>query len=603
MRARDSGADDTSSAPESPAEPGPTKRRHRRLFLVAGLCGATIVLGIVWIAVTGLVARSKLEAARAALPELRHALFTGDLGRAQRLSADIRADADSAHALVSGPAWWVGANLPLGTPLRTTRTIAGAVDDLAASGLPAVIELSRTLHSATLHHGHSIAIPPLASAQRVVTQADAATATALSRVSDEQSATWFGPIDRVREAFAKQLSTLRTDLSTADHALRTALPMLGQDGLRRYFIGFENEAESRGLGGLPGAFAVVTVDHGKVRFTAFGNDDSLKGVRADVDLGSDYQARYGSADPTGVFQNSDIGPDFRDAARIWAAMWEKKSGQRVDGAIALDPTALGYLLRETGPAPLSPGGEVSADNVVALTQQTQYSTFTDAGKRKNFVVDVARAISTHIMTGRGSPSELVKAFAHAARDRRLVVWSADRAEEAWLVESRFAGALPSGAGPVTGFTVTNAAGSKLDYYLDRTMTYTRSGCAGGSPSTAILTLTNNAPRSGLPPYVTIRADKPAYRTRPGDNRVIVTYYGTPGAHVTSATLDGKMTPVAIGREHGLLTVSIAIELPVQHTRRFSLTLGEPPTHGSLQTIVQPGVREETVHTAMPARCS
>ena len=46
-------------------------------------------------------------------------------------------------------------------------------------------------------------------------------------------------------------------------------------------------------------------------------------------------------------------------------MWKKKSGQQVTGAIAIDPTALSYLLQVTGPATLPDGEVVSADNVVA----------------------------------------------------------------------------------------------------------------------------------------------------------------------------------------------------------------------------------------------
>ena len=35
---------------------------------------------------------------------------------------------------------------------------------------------------------------------------------------------------------------------------------------------------------------------------------------------------------------------------------------------------------------------------------------------------------------------------------------------------------PTRAGPFSGFTVVNSLGSKLDYYLDRSMTYQRNGC-------------------------------------------------------------------------------------------------------------------------------
>ncbi len=119
--------------------------------------------------------------------------------------------------------------------------------------------------------------------------------------------------------------------------------MLGESGVKRYFVGFLNDAEARGIGGLPGAFAILTVDHGKLAFTHFESDSALDGISAKVDLGSDYAAAYGRDDPTDLYINSDVSPDFTDAAQIWASMWEQQSGEKVDGAIALDPTALSYL--------------------------------------------------------------------------------------------------------------------------------------------------------------------------------------------------------------------------------------------------------------------
>ncbi len=54
--------------------------------------------------------------------------------------------------------------------------------------------------------------------------------------------------------------------------------MLGAQGTRRYMMAFENNAEARGLGGLPGAYAILRADHGKVSFERFGTDNDFAGL-------------------------------------------------------------------------------------------------------------------------------------------------------------------------------------------------------------------------------------------------------------------------------------------------------------------------------------
>jgi uncharacterized protein DUF4012 len=62
---------------------------------------------------------------------------------------------------------------------------------------------------------------------------------------------------------------------TAD--MRDEAPMLGAQSPRRYLVVFQNTAEARGTGGLPGAFAALTIHQGQLRFETFGTDTMLAG--------------------------------------------------------------------------------------------------------------------------------------------------------------------------------------------------------------------------------------------------------------------------------------------------------------------------------------
>ena len=247
---------------------------------------------------------------------------------------------------------------------------------------------------------------------------------------------------------------------------------------------------------------------GKIRFERFESDTALDKVRTNLQLGSEYSQRYGSADPANTYANSTISPDFTDAARIWAAMWQRATGERIDGAIAIDPTTISYLLEVTGPATTSDGERITADNVVPLTQKTLYQRFPDTERRKAFLIDIATGISRRLLAAHASPA-LIKAAMKGSTQRRLLLWSADPALEAQLRSTSLGGVLDAGQQPFVGFTTVNAAGGKLDYYLHRSLTYRRS-CDSGVRSTATFTLKNEVPGGRLPGYVTLRADRPSY---------------------------------------------------------------------------------------------
>lgn len=579
----------------------PRTRRQRVYSLIGWATLAVGVLALVWVVVTGLIARNRLEHVRAQLSQLRSALSAGDLAKAQTLAAQIRDDAHTAHVLTTGPAWWVASGIPfLGSPLDTSRIIAAQADQVGQRVLPGVVQLVRQVEHGRPVHGSTVDLDSVAQLLPQLQDSAGAVHSAVQHV-EAASPSWLPFVSSARSSVLTQLDRLDGELTGASRSAGLLLPMLGRSGPQRYFIGFLNEAESRGLGGIPGAFAIVTADHGRITFEKFGTDDDLKGVRARVDLGPDYLARYRQDDPLGTFQNSDVSPDFRDAAAIWASVWQQKTGQRIDGAIAVDPAALSYLLRVTGSARLADGSKVTADNVVALTQQRQYSLFAENTPRENaerkaYLVGVAKAVSGRLTHG-GDARELVKALSRAARERRLLVWSAQPDLEQQLIDANWAGAVvPPPAGALAGFTVNNASGGKIDYYVHRTMTYQRDGCGAGGGATAVLTLRNAAPSSGLPSYVTTRLDPAPPGSGPGSELLIVTYYATPGATIQQVELDGASITVAPAPERGLVTATVRVELAAGATRTVRIRLGEPAAAGPLTVLRQPGVQPFAVTT-------
>ncbi len=584
---------------QSPADEDRVPPRTGRLgrYLLVAVLGV-LVVGAAWIAVTAVLAKHQLSTAQSAAARARTLISDGDVAGATDAAATVARSAHAAHVYTTGPAWWIASEIPyLGRPLASVRICAASADTV---GNDVLVPLARSVDglrlSGLVNHG-TVDIAPILSAAPVLARADLTLTHTAQDVDARPAHTWLPIVDSSTDRYARTVDALAAQVAGLDRAASVLPDMLGNSGTRRYFVGLENEAESRGLGGIPGAFAIVTADHGTLSFTRFESDTVLYNVRTGLDLGAEYARRYSGAAPWDTYPNSTISPDFRDAAQIWAAMWQKYSGQHIDGAVAVDPTAISYLLKVTGSAGLADGTQVTSGNVVALTQQTLYSKFPDTAQRKQYLIEIASAISHTVLSAHGS-SSLIHAAARAASERRLVVWSASSTDEDVLRETSIAGTLEPEQAPFTGFTTTNATGGKQDFYLRRTMTYAGSGCGSVATRTATFAVTNDAPATGLPAYVTLREDKPAYPTKPGDDKLLISYYYPAGVAIRSVSVNGAPVTVVSTTEKGSEVFSLSVEIPRGTTSTIVVTSSGPS--GPVTILRQPAVSPLSVSdTAAP----
>ncbi len=608
MTTLDVASDPQLSEPKA-VDPDRGWRIRRRIGFAMIAAGSLLLLAGLYIAITAVMARGELNAVRTDARTLGAKISASNWPAARVASADLASHAHRANQLTSGPVWALAAALPSGgEPLKTIRGITAGADDLGRDALPQLVSAAQRLDARTLRRRDgSIDVARIAAVAPAVASATASMARTTATISALPRHTWLPSIDAASAEALDQVSTLNDAMKSANLAVRIVPTMLGKDGPRRYFLAFQNEAEARGTGGLGGAFAIIEANRGKLRFTRMESNTTLDGTSANVSFGPQYKVLYGAAGTDTLYGNANLSPHFPYAAQIWASMWKNYSGQKVDGVIAVDPTALGYLLAVTGPATLPDKTQVTGANAVALSQSTNYAMFpgtslADNFRRKAYLIDVAEAASKKILSASGEPTALLRAAAQAAGERRILVWSADPAVQADLAQSAVSGIIPVTAEPYVGLSIVNAGGNKLDYYLDRSLTWTRTGCGPTRATSVTITLTNNAPASGLSTYVTVRSDARSYPVKPGDNRLAVSYFATQGALMHSITVNGRPGTGRIGAERGHPVYTVDVELPRGTSRTVVLQLTEPAGAAAPTVLRQPLVRPLTV-TLKDAACS
>jgi hypothetical protein len=567
-----------------------------RRYLLAGLIGV-LAFGALWIAITAILTLGKAEKLRSRLDEIRVLVAQGHLAEARAAATDVPALASDAHWLTTGPAWWVAANVPyLGRPFEIARAMTTAGGRIGEDGVPLLMDAATRLDPAQLRSSaDTVKLAPLVAAAPQLSRGAAILDDAVSRLQAAPQDGWLGPLNSQRSRLEQELASISGYVDAAARASRALPTMLGQYKPQRYFIALQNEAEFRGTGGLPGAFAIAVVSHGKLHFTHFESDAALlpnesgHAILTGLDFGAGYEQAYGPSAPTLTFVDSNVSPNFPYAAQIWAKMWELRGGEHVDGAMAVDPTVLSYLLRATHATTSYNGVTVTADNVVPLTERDEYAMFSDDFARKQFFVSVLKQTATQVISGSGNAIDIVQAMSRGSKEGRILVWSADRGIEAQLAQTGYAGAIPTDSRPVSAVILNDAQGGKLDYYLKRSLTYQSSGCSGSRDVTATYTLESDAPAQGLPAIVTERLDHPTYPTKPGDTKLILDYYASKGAKLESVTINGAHAAAGVFEDLGHPIFRLNLELKRGARETITFHVSEPVGSGSPLIWQQPGV--------------
>jgi hypothetical protein len=578
----------------------------KRYILPVALLLVLVAAG--YLSVRALAARNELEQARPQVGKVKEAVLAGDTVRARASLTELQKHAAKARRDASGPLWRLAGHLPwIGGDVDGVHEVTVAIDRVATDVLPPLVDVAASVKPSALRvAGDRINTAPLAAAEPALAGAADRSAAIKARLAPLRPTAMIGPVRRAVTDVRRQVDDLAATTSKAATAAKLLPPMLGAGGQRSYLLAFQNNAEARGTGGLLGAYGILEVDNGRLRIKHLGPNTELHNEkRLPVNLGPDYFQMYGN-DPA-LWVNSNESPHFPYAAQIWLELYRRQFGQQLDGVVATDPVAMGYILSATGPARLPTGELVTGQNAVALTLRDVYARFPkDNTRRDLFLQLIARAVFQKLLSGQGDPVRIVDELSRSAGERRLLVYSTRAPEEDVLGATELGGVVHQGPGPYVGIVINNAAGSKMDYYLSRALVYEQGACSGDRrQSTVTVTLTNTAPKSGLPPYVTIRADERAIRglekAPKGSNVSYVQVYVTQGAELLGATVDGKPLQVIPGRERGRPVFTYRALLLAGQAQRVVLRLDEPRVSGQVRVLSQPLVRPETVR-AEPSRC-
>ncbi|HEY9564294.1 MAG TPA: DUF4012 domain-containing protein [Nocardioides sp.] len=564
-----------------------------------------IVLAGVWAGWQAWQVRADLMAAQSDAQSLKASLLAGDQQAAEGQLKDLQQHSENASERTDSATWSVLEVLPVfGDDAKGVQVVSSVLDDLARDGLPALVKSGTDLDAGSFApRNGKIDIESVKAITEPVSASEGAFAEADARLRAVDSDGFVGAFKTAYDDLSGQIRSASRSMDAAARVADILPSMLGESEKRTYMLVFQNNAELRSTGGLPGAGAIVTADDGDIEMTRQFVATDLPYKEGDSPLPVTLEERAIFDTKVGdYFQDANFTPDFPRTSELMAAHWKRKFDQKVDGVISIDPIALAYLLGGTGPVTVDGVTLTKANAVDELLNKTYLKR--SGAEQNEFFEKVAKQIFEKFSAGEGDPRKILEALARATDERRLLVTSFDEAEQAKLAGTKAAGEMSAGDGDgQIGVYLNDATMSKMSYYLDYDVKVRATGCADGVQKySGTFTL-----KADTPPNIAKLADSVTGvgidDAKKGDTAVVAHIYSPVDGDFDKVFMDGQVLPDRFNEHEGHVVSSVALifEPGERHEVTFRMT-GSPGHQGATDVVVTPGTKMQNESSRVASAC-
>jgi hypothetical protein len=582
---------------------------RRYVLIGVAALGAVVLVVSIWIVVDVLRVRAALDDARIQASDLTEQLKTVGPGGELAIASQLENDITHARSIADGPMWSFSMHLPIfGGDFTVISQALDAVEPVASNGLPALVQLSEDRDNGELGiKDGQIDLSVIRKLTPTLEHSSAVFTQARKQFSAIDLRAAHGFVQSAISEVGSKLDQAQAILSKGADAARLAPGMLGADGPRNYLMVFQNNAEIRSTGGIPGAYAEVEAKDGTLIIKRQGEGGGTGYFFPPaLALTKQERALYGTL-PANFWVDSNFTPNFPRTAEILRAMYRRKFGTHLDGVISVDPVALARVLQATGPVQVTKDIALSSQNVIPVLLNLIYTKYTHSDAEQNaFFAQAAKKIFKAFITGGGAdPGDLIKEIQASIEESRIIVNATRPEEQQLFAGSQIAGELPinTGATPNIGLYLNDSTTAKLEYYLRRSSSVQALSCTRDKVQTFRVSTTM---QSVAPRRVTVLGPGvvgDALGAVAGHMAMVLTYYAPLGGQVIAISVDGKQQTVNVATFDGLSLATVPIDIAPGATHRILATI----TSGSGQQKAglfrtTPGVEITPNDIAIPSAC-
>lgn len=283
-----------------------------------------------------------------------------------------------------------------------------------------------------------------------------------------------------RENFGKVKSTLKDlegSLTNLSYFTERLDRVFGADGLRRYLVLFQNNNEIRATGGFIGSFALVDIDHGRIKrieMPGTGSYALQKYLRVSVAS----PRPLWPLKPQWQFHDANWFADWPASAEKLAWFYENSGGVTVDGVVAITADLVAELLDFLGPIELARYGKTidGASFIEEIQKHVEVESRMKKEEPKQILVDLAPKILEKILTFQEEKnSQNLIAFLQflnkSLLEKKVLVWLKDEELEEWLEKENWAGQIRENSKDFLYLVVSNSNGAKTEGVIDQALSH------------------------------------------------------------------------------------------------------------------------------------
>jgi len=272
------------------------------------------------------------------------------------------------------------------------------------------------------------------------------------------------------------LTTASTGLTLASSAAEAVPDLVGVAAPKKYLILFQNSNEIRATGGFIGSYALLELDKGKIanlQIDDIYNPDGQIELK-NIKIAPPKQIKDFLKEDRLYIRNANWDPDFPKSAQTIQNLYQRVTGVRTDGVIAMDLYFVKNLLKVTGPVFLTAyNEEINADNLYERAQMhSEFNYKNGSDQKKSFLTVLGSKLMEKLFAlPKDTLPELFVALTKSMEEKDLAIYLSNNPFATVLNEKGLDGSLHKTDGDYLYVVNSNLGGTKANYYVKNTLNY------------------------------------------------------------------------------------------------------------------------------------
>lgn len=269
--------------------------------------------------------------------------------------------------------------------------------------------------------------------------------------------------------------SIYSKLISKTQAMSILLPeLVAMEGSKSYLVLLQNNMELRPTGGFIGSFAKVSFENGKLKKLDVNDIYAIDG-QLPIHVEPPKEIKEDLGQQNFFLRDSNWEPDFPTSARQAQWFYTKETGERVEGVVALDVSAMESLLASIGPLDLVDYKEkITEENLFerAVTH-AELSFFPGTQAKKSFLTALTTQLFEKIFfLPQNNWPGIIGSLGKSLDEKHSSIYLNDPKLFSFIVSQNWTHALPrqteqNAAKDFLSMVEANLGANKVNYYLDR----------------------------------------------------------------------------------------------------------------------------------------